>query len=84
MSPRKLFSFRKGGFRIGKSGIRFSPGSMRIGGKVGVNISKSGISSSYRGKGWSFNTRRGVRRAGCATLCVLVIAPVVFWFVWLF
>lgn len=80
MSPRKLFSFRKGGFRIGKSGIRFSPGSMRIGGKVGVNISKSGISSSYRGKVWSFNTRR----AGCATLCVLVIAPVVFWFVWLF
>lgn len=59
--PRKssLFSFRKPKFRITSKGLKITPPSARIGGKTGINISKSGVSGSMRTKHGTFNTKRG-------------------------
>ncbi|MEZ4684176.1 MAG: excalibur calcium-binding domain-containing protein [Caldilineaceae bacterium] len=59
--PRKksLFSIRKPKVRITKKGLRVTPPSVRVGGKTGINIPKSGVSGSTRTKFGTYNTKRG-------------------------
>jgi hypothetical protein len=45
--------------RITSKGVRIIPPRAHIGGKVGVNVSKSGISASVRTKHGTVNTKRG-------------------------
>lgn len=56
---KKLVSIRKPKLRITKKGLKIQPPSARIGGKAGINISKSGVSGSVRSKYGTYNTKRG-------------------------
>lgn len=67
----KLFSIRKPSLRITKKGVAFTAPSARIGGKAGINLSKSGISGSVRGKHGSYNTRSGLRLNCLPTLLLI-------------
>lgn len=44
----KLIRFRKPKLRVTKKGLKVSSPSARIGGKAGLNISKTGVSASVR------------------------------------
>jgi len=60
---------RKGGLRISKKGkVSYSPGSVRIGRKAGVNVSKRGVSSSVRTPLGTYNSRSGCRMKGLMLL----------------
>jgi hypothetical protein len=86
----KLFGPR---LRITKNGLKIQPPRARIGGKVGLNISKSGVSGSVRTRSGSFSTKRGItlatsRRkaaksaAGCLipiVLSLLLVLSIVLW-----
>ncbi|MHB0877930.1 MAG: DUF4236 domain-containing protein [Anaerolineae bacterium] len=71
---------RRGGIRLTGKGLRYRAPSVRIGGHAGVNVSRSGVSTSYRGKGWSHNSRRGLSLPGCllpitiGLVCTLVLS----------
>jgi len=69
--PRKakLFSFRKPKVRITKKGLRVTSPSARIGGKSGLNISKSGLSYSIRTKLGTWNSKRS-----CSSAMMFVIS----------
>ena len=70
--------------RVGKRGIKLQAPRARIGGKTGVNISKSGISASVRTGHGSLSTRTGWsgrllprprarnKRPGCLSVVILV------------
>lgn len=58
----KIVSRRRGGVRISKKGkVSYSPGSVRIGGSSGVNVSRRGVSSSVRTPLGTYNSRSGCR-----------------------
>jgi hypothetical protein len=44
----KLFTFRKPKLKVTKKGIKVTSPSARIGGKSGINLSKTGVSASLR------------------------------------
>lgn len=73
----KKFSIRKPRVRLTKEGLKIQGPSARIGGKAGINISKSGVSGSVRTKKGSYNTKRGFS-FGCVlpivVLMMLVLA----------
>ena len=56
---RKGFSFWKPKGKITSKGLKVTPPRARIGGKAGINVSKSGISGSARTKHGTASTRRG-------------------------
>jgi hypothetical protein len=73
--------FRKPSIRISPKGkLSFSPGSVRIGKRLGLTASRSGLTGSARiRRGVSVNTRRGLN---CLPLLCLVLAlPVAWWLV---
>lgn len=75
---KRWFQFRRPELRVGTSGVRVAKPSVRIGDKVGVNISSRGISGSIRTKFGSFNTRRGCtlnifKLLGCSTLPLFLL-----------
>lgn len=67
---RKLINIRKPRLRISKKGIGITPPSARIGGKVGINISKRGVSGSVRTKYGTANTRNGCSLAPCLLVAI--------------
>ena len=70
-------SVTRGRFRFTSKGIGYQAPRLRIGGRAGLTTSKSGVSSSYRGRGWSWNSRRrqslpgGILPIACAILLLL-------------
>jgi hypothetical protein len=71
--------FRKPSIRISRRGkLSFSPGSVRIGKRLGLTASRAGLSGSARlRRGVSVNTRRGLN---CLpVLCLVLALPVVWW-----
>lgn len=71
---KKLFSVRKPRLRVTSKGFHVRAPSARVGGKIGVNISKSGFSSSVRTGHGSYNTRRGFSTGlGCPFTMGLVL-----------
>lgn len=75
---KRWFHFRRPELRIGTQGVRIAKPSVRIGDKVGVNISSRGISGSIRTKFGSFNTRRGCtlnifKLLGCSALPLFLL-----------
>lgn len=73
--------FRKPSIRISRRGkISFSPGSLRIGKRLGLTASRPGLSGSARiRRGVSVNTRRGLN---CLPMACLVLAlPVAVWLI---
>jgi hypothetical protein len=68
----KLFRIRKPRLRVSKRGkVSLSGGGLSIGGKAGrVNISKSGVSTSFGGKHLRYNSRRGMN---CGFIALLVL-----------
>jgi hypothetical protein len=79
---RKLVRVRGPRLRVTPSGkVRMSKPSMRIGGRrTGVNLSSRGVSVSTRGRGWSYNSRRGcaARIPGCLIPALFVVAAGLF------
>ncbi len=69
---------RKPSLRITKRGLRVQPPSVRIGDKVGVNISKSGVSASVRTKHVTANTRRGCTVHAIAFIGVAAASLILF------
>lgn len=79
---KKFFSVRKPRLTVGKRGISISPPSLRIGGKTGINVSRSGVSVSSRTKHGTFNSRRGCSRTlGMFLLPVIGVAGALWWWV---
>ena len=69
----KTISRRRGGLRVSKKGkVSYNPGSLRIGGKAGVNLSKRGASASVRTPLGSINSR-----SGCRTRFFLLTVPLI-------
>jgi hypothetical protein len=69
----KTISRRRGGLRVSKKGkVSYNPGSLRIGGKAGVNLSKRGASASVRTPLGTYNSR-----SGCRLRAMMLIAPVI-------
>jgi hypothetical protein len=62
-----------------KRGLRVTGPRARIGGRSGLNISKSGVSYSVRTKHGTLNTKRGCSRAlpGCGLLLMLLAGTTV-------
>lgn len=89
----KLFSFRKPKIKLTKKGLKVTNPSLRIGGKAGVNVSKSGVSASLRTSAGTVNSKRGISlrgfgrkaKSGCLPGCLLPLlaglAVVGLWFV---
>jgi hypothetical protein len=74
-------TFRKPSFRISPKGkLSFSPGSVRIGKRLGVTAARSGLSGSARlRRGVSVNTRRGLN---CLpVVCLVVALPSLVWYI---
>ncbi|NPV07490.1 MAG: hypothetical protein HPY83_05925 [Anaerolineae bacterium] len=69
---RGTVSVTRGRLRFTSKGFRYQAPRIRVGGRLGVNVSKSGISASYRGRGWSYSTRRGCSLRGCSLLLLPV------------
>lgn len=59
---KQLISIRKPRMSLTKKGLRVTAPSARIGGKAGLNVSRSGVSYSVRSKAGSFNSTRGCSR----------------------
>lgn len=60
MGKRKGFgSFTKPKLKISSKGVKLQAPRVRLGKKVGLNISKSGVSGSIRTKAGTLNTKRG-------------------------
>lgn len=89
---KKLISVRKPKLRITSKGVKVTAPSARIGGKAGLNLSKSGVSASVRTKHGTFNSKRGFTRRssswklfggssethkGCLPGCGVLLLPVV-------
>lgn len=86
----KLIHFRKPRLRFTPKGVRITRPSARIGGKVGVNISKSGYSTSVRTGIGTFSSKRhkwvpkitpaqsGERRGCFTTIIRILILPFAF------
>lgn len=73
--------FRKPSIRISRRGkLSFSPGSVRIGKRLGITASRSGLTGGARlRRGVSVNTRRGLN---CLpVLCLALALPVVWWLI---
>lgn len=80
---KRWFHFRRPELRVGTKGVRVAKPSVRIGDKVGINISSRGISGSIRTKFGSLNTRRGCtlnifKLLGCSTFLLLAGFGLVF------
>jgi hypothetical protein len=79
---RKLLRVRGPRVRVTPSGkVRLNRPSVRIGGRrTGINLSSRGVSVSTRGRGWSYNSRRGctARIPGCLIPALLVLAAGLF------
>ncbi len=76
---RKLFSIRKPRLTISGRGVRISPPSLRIGGKTGINVSRSGVSVSSRTKHGTFNSRRGCSWILGALLPLIGVVGAMWW-----
>ncbi len=61
MAKKKLFHIRKPRLLITKKGVKIAKPTARLGGKVGVNLSRDGASASVRTKAGSLSTRKGCR-----------------------
>lgn len=70
--------FRKPSIRISRRGkLSFSPGSVRIGKRLGITASRSGLTGSARlRRGVSVNSRRGLN---CLPVLCLALALLVVW-----
>ena len=55
---KKLIRIRKPRVRVTSKGLKISAPSARIGGKAGINVSKSGVSGSVQTGHGSISTRR--------------------------
>jgi hypothetical protein len=74
-------TFRKPSIRISPKGkLSFSPGSLRVGKRLGFTASRSGMTGSARlRRGVSVNTRRGLN---CLPMvCLALVLPVAVWLV---
>jgi hypothetical protein len=56
----KWFRIRKPSLRLTSKGPKIRAPSVRVGGKAGINVSKSGVSGSVRTPLGSYSTRRGL------------------------
>jgi hypothetical protein len=67
---RKLFAVSKPRLRISSRGVRLIRSRVRIGGRVGINLSSRGVSGSIRTPMGTYNTKRGcfLRLFGCLAL----------------
>lgn len=79
---KKLVHIRKPRLRVTPRGVKLTRPSARIGGKVGVNISRSGVSASARTKLGTVSTGRASwakrkRSPGCFTMLMLFVFVVV-------
>lgn len=98
--PRRkgLFHITGPRLRVTSKGLKVTAPRARIGGRVGFNISRSGVSGSVRTGIGTFNTKRGlsvrtpkVRRTrrhrtsakGCMTVVVPVLSVVIASVAWL-
>mgnify|MGYP001025851772 CR=1 FL=1 len=76
---RKLVSIRKPRLRVGPAGPRITAPSARVGGKVGLNISKRGVSASARTKAGTFTTGKmplgpqKSKKSGCASVILVLM-----------
>jgi hypothetical protein len=70
---KKLIKIRKPKLRITPKGVKITNPSARIGGKIGLNISKSGVSGSARTKLGTVSTGRSTKHRSClgCTGCAL-------------
>lgn len=66
---RKLISIRKPRLSLTKKGLGVTAPSARIGGRSGLNVSRSGVSYSLRSKAGTYNSKRG-----CSKYLMLVVA----------
>jgi hypothetical protein len=67
-----LLHVRRARIRFTPKGIRVSPASFRVGGKSGINISRSGVSTSTRTRFGTYNSKRG-----CSIPIMLALAVAV-------
>lgn len=86
----KLIHIRKPKLRVTSKGVRVTKPSARIGGKVGVNISKSGYSTSVRTGIGTFSSERhkwapeatktkAAKRRGCSAAIIgILFLPLAF------
>jgi hypothetical protein len=78
---KKLITVRKPRLRITPKGVKVTNPSMRIGGKTGINVSKSGMSASHRGKLATFTTGRltpkKLGKSGCSSVLLLALGLVI-------
>ena len=68
---KKLISIRKPRISLTKKGLRVTAPSARIGGKAGLNVSRSGVSTSVRSKVGTYNSKRGCSRTMMLVLVML-------------
>lgn len=61
----KLVSIRKPRLKVSSKGLKVQAPSARVGGKAGLNLSKSGVSGSVRTKAGTYNTK-----SGCSSGCM--------------
>lgn len=76
---RKLIKVTGPKLRLTSKGVKLRAPRARVGGKVGLNISKSGMSGSVRTGLGSYNTKRGctTKLLPCLSLVlVLALVPV--------